>query len=258
MPNRGKPDLNARYYILRSKGLQLFVIDDRTLLFGSKSGPRDEGSLMPYCAQMLRRAESGPLALAIAEAAKKHTLVAGFNAKALPQPLGPGFERFAIVLSAKAAFLTLDLGDELLANLTIEAVEPADGKKIEDGLRGLATWAKEFLLALQFGSKPQAKPDANTMLVELAEKALGKLTIEERNGTVRASTSAKADALFTIAIQVALEKVHVAHETRGQHQHAQADGPGGTQLPRCQRATPVSRGRQTQLARGDLALHRTE
>jgi hypothetical protein len=211
-----KPDRKAWHYVSRNNGTHLFIVDDRTIVLAEESRRDDNDAALTYCVQMLRRAEHGPLDGAIAEAMKKRTLVAGVNvaalAKTLPETLPPGLERFKVLLSAKAAVLSLDLGEELRATLTVEAGNTANAKKIEDALHAFVGTAKEALPGLKKDAKKSAMPDLLLLLLEQAEKSLAKIEIEQKDTFVRASTSANPDKTFAAALEAAMIQVKTAAE----------------------------------------------
>jgi Protein of unknown function (DUF1559) len=221
---RFKPDLHGRHYIL-GRGTHLFIVDERTVLFGWEPardlGPeerarRDGDSMLAYCAWLLKRAEHGPLDGAIAEATRKHAIVAGLNvpelAKSLPDMLLPVLDKFKALLAAKSALLTLDMKDELSLAVTVEAADIAAAKQATDSLRVFLALAKEALPEMRKRAKNSPMAATIDFLVGLAEMGMAKATVESQGAIVRLTTSVKADGAFEAALKAVLAQMNAARE----------------------------------------------
>jgi prepilin-type processing-associated H-X9-DG protein len=210
----GKPDPRAAHYVTRG-GAHLFFADERTAVFAIDDR-RNAETALAFCAQMLRRSRSGPLDAALAEAGKKHALVAAVNiskiAKALPEKRPAGLERFRALLGAKSAFLALDLGEEMKASLTVDAGDAANAAGIEDGVKALLAEAKDALPGLKKEAKRLPTADLAMLLLDVGEKALAKAEVARRGATVTATTSVETGRAWEAGLRTAVAQVRVARE----------------------------------------------
>jgi hypothetical protein len=210
----GKPDLRGRHFIARRGNLHIFIVDDHTVAF-APSGGRADDSFVALCVQLLRRPQKGPLDGALAEAAKKRTVVAGLNlealAKSLPEKLPAEAELFRPFFGARSALVSLDLGDELKATFAVDAGD-ADPKKIEDGINSLLSAAKGAMPNWKKEARKLSTSELALLLLAQGEKALEKAAVERQGGMVRVATAVKPDGAFEAALKAAMAQVQVARE----------------------------------------------
>ncbi len=118
-------------------------LSDRTFVRGRPNEVR----------QVLERSGAGKesaLAAAVREAAGKHVIAAGLDVEALaktaPPNLPPEAAPFKPLLKAKTAVYTVDLGDEIKANVRVNFDNEADAKQGEDAVNALLDMARAGLV----------------------------------------------------------------------------------------------------------------
>jgi len=187
-----KPNVRAHHFMLPKQGFHLHLVDDRTLLFVPENEfSRGPSAAVAYGLQLLRGRQHGPLSGALAEAGKKHVVVGGLDIEALAKALPEGEDLGPIkgLLGAKAAALTLDLGEELKAQLSINAWEIDTAKKVEDAVKTLMETGKMALPAMKKELKDAPVARIAKPMLDLAEKVVGNAKVTTKDSTVQVSTS---------------------------------------------------------------------
>ncbi len=210
-----KPDLNARHYELPNARGHLFIVDERTVMFGPPAR-EDRGAMLAYCARLLKRTQHGPLDAAIAEATKEHSIVAALNvpelAKTIPERLPPELEKFKALLAAKSMLLKLDLKDKLSLVISVEADDAAAAKDAAKSLRVFITLAKEAMPGLRKHALQDPVTGPISSLLDLADVGLAKAAVESQGVNARLTSFVKVDAAFETAVKTALAQITVASE----------------------------------------------
>ncbi len=183
-------------------------LTDRTFVRGLADQVRD----------VLKRTgggKEGPLTAALREAAGKHILVAGLDveavAKKAPPNLPPDAAAFAPLLKAKNALLTVDLGDEVKADLRLTFEGEADAKQGEEAVNAGLDMARAGLVTLI--QKAQGDHDFADVvgLMKDVQAGLRAAKVERSGPVVEATGSVKIDAEKTsVALLDGVQKVREA------------------------------------------------
>jgi prepilin-type processing-associated H-X9-DG protein len=169
-------------------------LDNRTLVMGELE------SLRAFLDEPAAK-KDGPLSAALQAAGRKHLVVAGMN----PAPLAkvvmdagdrfpPEFEPFKPLLAAKSALLTLDLGKEAKADLSIAFANADDAKKGMKAVQAGQTLARNGLAeGIKFLAMQPDSPKQFVEVLKQIEAGLETATVQQKDATVQAALSAKVD-----------------------------------------------------------------
>ncbi len=174
----------------------LFMVDERTLVFLSASGPSHDMLMLSLVSQLLQKKQTSPLADAIATATK-HTLAGGVYLPPLLRDLQPPFLRemppelapYAALLATRTGVITGDMGKPAKATLTLsfdtEAAARRAAPVLEEGLKELSAKAIEEATRMKGRKGPDA---ALSPLFEIAATGMKKATVKAEGTLVRATT----------------------------------------------------------------------
>jgi len=138
---REKVHRHHLYYFNEDLWSGLVLVDDRTFLIGS------EDAVIRFLDQSARRKGDGPLAPALAEAARKHHLTVGFNpntfgaqegANNLPPPLRK-------LLEARTGTFTIDLEKEAQVHLRLDYSDVDGAKTGEQALKDSVALVRDMM-----------------------------------------------------------------------------------------------------------------
>ncbi len=159
--------------------------------------------------------KEGPLTAALREAAGKHILVAGLDveaaAKKAPPSLPPDAAPFKPLLKAKNALLTVDLGDEVKADLRLTFDGEADAKQGEEAVNAGLDMARAALV-MQMQQMQSNKDLAEVVgLLKDVQSGLRAAKVERSGAAVQVTGSVKIDAEKTsVALLDGVQKVREA------------------------------------------------
>ncbi len=193
---------------LGADGMAVGFLNDRTYVRGPADPVR----------RVLKEAEGGkegPLTPALREAAGKHLLVAGMDVKALawkaPPNLPSDAAPFKPLLKAKNALLTVDLGDELKADLKLTFEGESDAKQGEEAVNAGLDMARAGLVAALQHIQEDHDLAGVVGLVKEAQAALRAAKVERSGSAVEVTGSMKIDVEKTgVALLDGVQKVREA------------------------------------------------
>ncbi len=194
-PDGKEEKVKDRVVVEAAGGPTLAFLTDRTYVFGS-------GDEVLQLAGGPAAGKDGPLAPALREAAGNHLAVIGLSGEGLAQiawvgTAGNDLQRdanaYQPLSKAKSAVLTVDLGEELKADLRVTFPGEAEAKEGEESLNAVADLSRAALVKVLDGMRRQGLWADVVPLVKDVQAALRAVRIERHGSTVEASTSLKVE-----------------------------------------------------------------
>ena len=206
-PDGQEEKVNGKAMTVGGHGSAVAFVSDRTYVYGPAEDVRKQ----------LKRGDNkeGPLTPALREAGGKHVVVAGIDvetlAKAAPAEPPPDAAALKPLLKAKDALLTVDLGDEVKADLRVTFAGEAEAKHGEEAVNAGLDLARAALVARLNEVEKQRELAGVVDLMKNVQAGMRAAKVGRDGATVTASGVVKLDTEKTgAALLDAVQKVREA------------------------------------------------